>query len=53
MEAIVERLKNADIHFFSDPVSVPEQTVTHEAGRKKLCYFRDPDGVILELAEYT
>jgi hypothetical protein len=24
-----------------------------DAGRKRLCYFHDPEGVLLEVAEYT
>jgi catechol 2,3-dioxygenase-like lactoylglutathione lyase family enzyme len=34
------------------PVVVPSSVITHAAGDKILCYFLDPDGVILELAEY-
>ncbi len=37
---------------FSEPVAVPAGVVSHDAGRKTLVYFLDPDGVILELAQY-
>jgi catechol 2,3-dioxygenase-like lactoylglutathione lyase family enzyme len=37
----------------ADPVAVPEGVVKHTAGRKRLLYFHDPDGVLLELAEYS
>ena len=26
--------------------------VTHDAGHKMLCYFHDPDGILLEITEY-
>ena len=37
---------------FSDPIKVPAGVVKFAAGDKTLLYFLDPDGVILELAEY-
>jgi hypothetical protein len=40
------------VTLFSDPVLVPGGIVTFAAGEKRLLYFLDPDGVILELAEY-
>ena len=40
------------VNVFSDPVRVPAGVVQHDAGEKTLIYFLDPDGVILELAEY-
>jgi len=52
IEEAVARLKEAGVEFFSGPVAVPEGVLKRKAGRKRLCYFRDPDGVILELAEY-
>ena len=33
-------------------VRVPAGAVRHEQGEKTLVYFLDPDGVILELAQY-
>jgi catechol 2,3-dioxygenase-like lactoylglutathione lyase family enzyme len=46
------RLRAAGVTLFSDPVLVPAGVVKFAAGDKKLLYFLDPDGVILELAEY-
>ncbi len=48
----VKRLREAKITIISEPVAVPATTITHEAGHKILCYFLDPDGTLLELAEY-
>ncbi len=53
MDAVYERLRAAGVAFINPPTSVDGRVVQHEAGRKTLCYFHDPDGVILELAEYT
>ena len=53
MEEVTERLTSAGIEFIGKPITVPTSAVKHKAGRKSLCYFRDPDGVILELAEYA
>ena len=44
---------DAGVEFIGPPTRVPESAVKHDEGRKSLCYFRDPDGVILELAEYA
>lgn len=49
---MAERLKNAGVGLLSDPVVVPETVVTHDAGHKMLCYFNDPDGVLIEITEY-
>ncbi len=49
----VEMLKNKGVKFISKPVEVPISTIKHDDGHKILCYFHDPDGVILELAEYV
>jgi glyoxylase I family protein len=46
------RLRAAGVTLFSDPVRVPAGVVKFAAGEKTLVYFLDPDGVILELAEY-
>jgi hypothetical protein len=40
------------VEVFSDPIRVPGSVVKFAAGNKTLMYFLDPDGVILELAEY-
>lgn len=50
--AMVERLKEAGCRIFGEAVKVPGSVVSHDAGEKQLCYFLDPDGVILELAQY-
>ena len=52
MAATVARLRAEKVNVFSDPVRVPPGVVQHDAGEKTLVYFHDPDGVILELAEY-
>jgi len=52
MTAMTARLRGAGVTLFSEPVRVPAGVVQHEAGEKTLVYFLDPDGVILELAEY-
>jgi catechol 2,3-dioxygenase-like lactoylglutathione lyase family enzyme len=50
---IVDKLRAAGVAIFSDPVRVPGGVVEFEAGATKtLVYFLDPDGVIIELAEY-
>lgn len=50
MDAFVARLRAAGIRLVSDPVAVP--FVVGTAGRKRVCYFHDPDGVLLEAAAY-
>ena len=50
--AMAARLRAAGVTLFSDPVRVPPGVVRFAAGEKTLVYFLDPDGVILELAEY-
>ena len=53
MDEIHRRLVAAGVEFVGPPVKVPGDVVRHDAGDKRLCYFHDPDGVILELAEYV
>ena len=50
--AMATRLRAAGVTLFSDPVRVPQGVVKFAAGDKTLLYFLDPDGVIVELAEY-
>lgn len=50
LDAFVRRLRQHGVEPLSDPVTVPFAVAT--AGRKRLCYFRDPEGVLLEAAEY-
>jgi catechol 2,3-dioxygenase-like lactoylglutathione lyase family enzyme len=50
---MVVKLRAAGVEVFSEPVRVPEGVVRFDAGASKtLVYFLDPDGVIIELAEY-
>lgn len=51
MEALLERLAAAGAAPVSPPVEVPFTVGT--MGRKRLCYFHDPDGALLEAAAYT
>lgn len=46
------KLRAAGVTLFSEPVKVPQGIVKFAAGDKALFYFLDPDGVIVELAEY-
>lgn len=50
MDAWHSRLTDAGVTFISPPVEVPFPLPGNL--RKRLCYLRDPDGVLLELAEY-
>lgn len=51
--AMVTKLRAAGVTVFSDPVRVPGGVVKFDAGASKtLAYLLDPDGVIIELAEY-
>jgi catechol 2,3-dioxygenase-like lactoylglutathione lyase family enzyme len=46
IEEIVTRLKDKKVELFSEMQS-------YAAANKKLCYFLGPEGIILELAQYT
>jgi len=49
----VEQLKNAGVELLSDVQTVPDSQVTYAGGvRKRLVYFHDPEGNLLELCEY-
>lgn len=50
LDALVARLRGAGVPLVSDPVAVPFAVST--MGRKRLCYFHDPDGTLLEAAAY-
>ncbi len=50
IDALVVKLKAAQIAFVSPPVTVP--FAVGSRGTKRLCYFHDPDGVLLEIASY-
>ena len=51
--AMTAKLRAAGVDVVSDPVKVPHGVVNHDQGEKTLVYFRDPDGVVLELAQYS
>ena len=53
IEAVHARLREAGVEFISDVQRVPDTQVTYAGGvRKRLVYFRDPEGNLLELCEY-
>jgi catechol 2,3-dioxygenase-like lactoylglutathione lyase family enzyme len=53
IDALVARIQQAGVRFFSDVQSVPQSQVTYAGGvRKRLVYFQDPEGNLLELCEY-
>lgn len=53
LDVVCRQLEEAGVEFVGAPTVVPSGVVKHDEGRKRLCYFRDPDGVLLEFAEYT
>ena len=53
IEDATARLGPAGVHFFSDVQSVPLDQVNYGNGiQKRLIYFQDPEGNLLELCEY-
>ena len=49
-----QELRRDGVTFFSEPQEVTgNEEVAARLGRKKLVYLLDPDGVIVELAEYS
>ena len=53
IDTMVERLTQGGVKFFSEVQNVPDSQVTYAGGvRKRLVYFRDPEGNVLELCEY-
>jgi catechol 2,3-dioxygenase-like lactoylglutathione lyase family enzyme len=51
--ATVAKLKQAGVRFESDVEQVPDSQVTYAGGaRKRIVYFYDPEGNLLELCEY-
>jgi glyoxylase I family protein len=53
IDAAAGRLHLAGIKLFSDVQTVPSTQVTYAGGvRKRLVYFQDPEGNLLELCEY-
>lgn len=51
LEALCDRLRAAGVALVSPPVEVPFRVA--DAGSKRLCYFHDPEGVLLEAAVYS
>ena len=49
---VTAQLKAAGVTLLGEPTLVPAGVVRFDTGRKTLVYFLDPDGVIVELAEY-
>lgn len=47
------RVQAAGVKVFGAPVLVPNGVVRHDAGEKRLFYFLDPEGTLLELTQYT
>ncbi len=53
VDAASTRLKAAGVRLIGQAQRVPESQVTYAGGvRKRLVYFRDPEGNLLELCEY-
>ena len=53
IDASAERLRRAGVKLFSAVQRVPDTQVTYAGGiRKRLVYFHDPEGNLLELCEY-
>lgn len=52
ISAMTSKLRAMGITLLGEPTVVPAGVVQHDAGSKTLVYFLDPDGVIVELAEY-
>ncbi|MCX6953257.1 MAG: VOC family protein [Verrucomicrobia bacterium] len=50
--AMTAKLRSVGVTVWGEPTVVPTGVVQHDAGTKTLVYFLDPDGVIVELAEY-
>lgn len=50
VDKVVARLRAAGAEVLSEPVEVPFEVAN--LGRKRLCYARDPDGVLIEIASY-
>ena len=51
LDAFKDRLESNGVSFYSDPVTVPFPVGT-EGRTKRLCYLKDPEGVLLEVASY-
>jgi len=47
IDAVCQRLQEKNVSFISGPVTLPESQ--KDVGGARFCYFRDPDGTLLEL----
>lgn len=52
IQASAQKLKDAGVKLLSEPMAVPSTLLPQNPVRKTLFYFYDPDGVLLEIAEY-
>lgn len=53
LDAAAAKLRQANVELLSEVQRVPDTQVTYAGGvRKRLVYFRDPEGNLLELCEY-
>ena len=53
LDDVLAKLQEAGVEFFSPPQRVPDTQVRYKSGvRKRLVYFQDPEGNLLELCEY-
>lgn len=53
IDAAADRIRQAGAEVFGAAETVPSQQVTYSGGRRKrLLYFRDPEGNLLELCAY-
>jgi catechol 2,3-dioxygenase-like lactoylglutathione lyase family enzyme len=53
IEAAMDKLKSAGVRPLSPIQTVPDSQVTYAGGvRKRLVYFRDPEGNLLEFCDY-
>jgi len=54
IDDLVAQLKKEGVPFFSQVLQVPDTQVKYAGGmRKRLVYFQDPEGNLLELCEYA
>jgi catechol 2,3-dioxygenase-like lactoylglutathione lyase family enzyme len=53
IDTVIVKLRSAGVQFFSGVQRVPLEQVNYGAGiQKRLIYFQDPEGNLLELCEY-
>lgn len=52
LDVLLHKIRGAGISPLGQVMTVPSGIVKHDGGEKTLVYLLDPDGVILELAEY-